>query len=346
MIIISYMELQDLNRDYINIFQNLELTVGIYYIIENLADIYAAESWLEQMISPKTAADVCIIVDILWEYIGKERTWIIVCFRALRSIKIKKMRSLFYTCVKTIKKYIYRENSEKLEQQNGSEIKVLVANSLIDLIMWIFIEATFILALNEILEYRAFNPFDSKEDLDYLTAMYYVIVSLTSIGYGDISPKTTETRLFITLTLLANIVILSDFLGKFTDMLINLSPYIKKYKLKKHVIIFGDLPFTFLEILLEEIVECDKIHNTERIEKKMQKKIKKNKKIKKKKKNKHLIKILIVGPEDPSAEMKNLMNKINFLYEDNLVMYLKSNIMDQKWYELSSFKKDKQLFTL
>ena len=90
---------------------------------------------------------------------------------------------------------------------------------MIDLLNGIFIEATIILAVNNYKHYDGYYPFDSRGDLEYITASYFIIVSFSTIGYGDIYPKDWFSRLIQIILLINNITVMSSFLGKFTDLL-------------------------------------------------------------------------------------------------------------------------------
>ena len=58
----------------------------------------------------------------------------------------------------------------------------------------ITIESSLILMIDKMLDYNGFSPFNSPPDnpkkLDYLAAGYFVVVSFSTIGYGDIYPIT------------------------------------------------------------------------------------------------------------------------------------------------------------
>lgn len=53
------------------------------------------------------------------------------------------------------------------------------------------------------------------EKLDWLDAFYFATITLTTVGYGDITPQTTEGKLFTMFYVLAGIGILATFANLF-----------------------------------------------------------------------------------------------------------------------------------
>ena len=51
------------------------------------------------------------------------------------------------------------------------------------------------------------------EDLSWVDSFYFCIVSLTTVGYGDISPKTEIGKLFTSFYLLVGIGIIAAFIS-------------------------------------------------------------------------------------------------------------------------------------
>lgn len=52
------------------------------------------------------------------------------------------------------------------------------------------------------------------EDLSWVDSIYFTIVTLTTVGYGDISPQTTAGKLFTAAYILIGIGILVAFVGE------------------------------------------------------------------------------------------------------------------------------------
>ena len=69
---------------------------------------------------------------------------------------------------------------------------------------------------------------------------YFCIVTFSTIGYGDIVPIDPLSRITITVLLILNITVMSNFLSKFTDLLFLISNYDKRYDYSDHIVIIGD----------------------------------------------------------------------------------------------------------
>ena len=56
--------------------------------------------------------------------------------------------------------------------------------------------------------------FRQVEDLSWIDSLYFTVITLTTVGYGDISPQTTAGKLFTVLYLLIGIGILVALAGE------------------------------------------------------------------------------------------------------------------------------------
>lgn len=56
-------------------------------------------------------------------------------------------------------------------------------------------------------------------NFDYINASYLVIVTFSTIGYGDIFPKLWFSRLIHDIVMVINITLMSSFLSNFTNLL-------------------------------------------------------------------------------------------------------------------------------
>ena len=47
-----------------------------------------------------------------------------------------------------------------------------------------------------------------SEPLDHVKAMYFTITTLTSVGYGDITPRTDPVRVLVSVQMIVNLILL------------------------------------------------------------------------------------------------------------------------------------------
>ncbi len=64
------------------------------------------------------------------------------------------------------------------------------------------------------------NAFAYIEKLTLIDAVYFTIVTLGTVGYGDIHPTSTLGRVFASLFIVVNILILAFFVGQIGERLI------------------------------------------------------------------------------------------------------------------------------
>ena len=103
--------------------------------------------------------------------------------------------------------------------------------------------------------YHLGNQF-SQPIIDLTHALYFVVVTITSVGYGDISPTTAESRLFIISVIVLGIMVLSAAVGTtlipaFIKRLEKLTDRKQKMKRIDHYIIVGHSSLasnTYLEL--------------------------------------------------------------------------------------------------
>ncbi len=66
------------------------------------------------------------------------------------------------------------------------------------------------------------------EGLSLLDTYYFLVTTATTVGYGDISPKTGLGKVFVTIYMIIGIALLGLFLGKVTEIMVEVSSRRKK----------------------------------------------------------------------------------------------------------------------
>lgn len=83
---------------------------------------------------------------------------------------------------------------------------------------------------------------------DFSSALYFTVVTMSTVGYGDITPHTADARLFTSALIVLGLVVFATSLTAIVGPLINqrmmslLQPKAKKMKRKDHIIVVGDNP--------------------------------------------------------------------------------------------------------
>jgi voltage-gated potassium channel len=116
--------------------------------------------------------------------------------------------------------------------------------------------ANFLYSLISIFVVMAYGTFGSfvfgtgfrPEIHDLVTAFYFTIVTLATVGYGDIVPVTPETRLFVTSFIIIGLGMFATILASVIGPAISVelsrifSPAEDKVELKDHIILAGEGP--------------------------------------------------------------------------------------------------------
>lgn len=83
---------------------------------------------------------------------------------------------------------------------------------------------------------------------DFSTALYFTVVTMSTVGYGDITPHTADARLFTSSLIVLGLVVFATSLAAVAGPLINrrmmnlLQPGKKPMKRKDHIIVVGANP--------------------------------------------------------------------------------------------------------
>lgn len=99
------------------------------------------------------------------------------------------------------------------------------------------------------------------QKLPFHTWMYYTVVTICTVGYGDISPQSGLGKLFCVMVILFAVVFLPQQTNELIEKMNIFSVYARRKYIPigqaKHVIICGDLRTTFLEEFFGELFHED-----------------------------------------------------------------------------------------
>ena len=97
--------------------------------------------------------------------------------------------------------------------------------------------------------------------LEYLDALYYMIITTGTVGYGDIYPCTVLSRSIIVITLLSVFLIMADNISKISNLMKQANFNDKYYKLSNHIVIIGTTKLKEILGLIMNIIEIKGVTN-------------------------------------------------------------------------------------
>jgi hypothetical protein len=237
----------------------IELSTSIYFLFEYfillarvkgsyLKHIFSFESLIDFLTTVPSIMTYFFITDI--KIIKFSFIRIFRIFRVFRILRIYKSMRIISDESNTTKTDVDGEIHEV--KQNTNPIKLQFFTILIVLVCNFFICSGLVLGLQDLIE-GAF----SKQNLSFFDALYFIIVTCSSTGYGDIIPTHTVSRCFVILMIFTIIVIISHQMSKLAYLLNKWGPGILNFTGTGHIIVMCDKSIN-LEIFLKEIKKNNK----------------------------------------------------------------------------------------
>ena len=255
----TYPETNDIKKKINSITDQIELYIVIFLSLHFLLKLYMNQQKIIFLLEMKTLVDIASIIMIIFaktDYISYEIKFF---FRIFRMIRI-----------------IYLFKIENLLQKKANETSLILSKLLISFLSLFFISMSLILEIenyyfrkefiingNEEHEssHVGFHGKGYKSLMQFHDSIYFGLVTLTTEGYGDITPKIWISRYILILTVLAFLFIIKPIHTKFS-VLLEITKYSKmKYKKNspnaKHILILGECGIESYLAFLEELYNAD-----------------------------------------------------------------------------------------
>ncbi|EQC41502.1 hypothetical protein SDRG_01469 [Saprolegnia diclina VS20] len=140
------------------------------------------------------------------------------------------------------------------------------------------------------------------QDMEIYNAMYFVVITIATLGYGDIAPKSTYGRIIVIILIIASTVLLPLQISTLSDVLNRDTEYDKAYTARReqspHVLICGEVTSGALDFFLRQFLHPNNLNWKD--------------------------KVVILCPSLPSHNLKRVL--LNAAYEQR-VMYLQGSAM-------------------
>lgn len=132
------------------------------------------------------------------------------------------------------------------------------------------------------------------QDLSYIDLLYYVVVSISTLGYGDIAPVSTNGKFFIAFIIMLTFIVVPIRISRISKIVSSHTDYSSSYteaKQHPHIVITGHINVEMLSIFFGEFFHPSNLNWNERI--------------------------VILNPSPPTVEIKKILNE-----NENKVKYI------------------------
>ena len=167
----------------------------------------------------------------------------------------------------------------------------------------LFISTGVVHTLQQTENFHIYHP-DETQELTFEKAFYFMIITITTVGYGDMAPETNLARAIIGIFIIVVIVITTQQTSRLGELISRTSPYRSPYKAEpnSYIVITGSFNGTTLYRFLKEFYHPD--HDMP-----MKK-----------------CKVLLVGNESPGKDIVAILN--HPLYEE-VVTYHEGDFLSE-----------------
>ncbi|VDL97305.1 unnamed protein product [Schistocephalus solidus] len=105
------------------------------------------------------------------------------------------------------------------------------------------------------------DPYGNAVTLSYTDCLYFTLVTMSTVGYGDITPATLLGRLFVNIFILFALAAFASCIPEIADMLFSTSQYSGRYLKsdnRRHVIVCGDVTAESVKHFLDDFLHADR----------------------------------------------------------------------------------------
>ncbi|UJR26310.1 hypothetical protein I4U23_007648 [Adineta vaga] len=106
-----------------------------------------------------------------------------------------------------------------------------------------------------------FCNFENAQEIDVFNAIYFMIVTMTTVGYGDVYCKTYIGKFFMLMFLIGGLAFFATMIPEFSTLFGNTGQYAGRYRIvkgKRHVIICGHITPHSMTTFLRDFLHKDR----------------------------------------------------------------------------------------
>ncbi|XP_011268337.1 calcium-activated potassium channel slowpoke isoform X21 [Camponotus floridanus] len=221
-----------------NITQQIDLAFNIFFMVYFFIRFIAASDKLWFMLEMYSFVDYFTIPPSFVS-IYLDRTWIGLRFlRALRLMTVPDILQ-YLNILKT-------SSSIRLAQ-------------LVSIFISVWLTAAGIIHLLE----NSGDPFEftNPQQLSYWTCVYFLIVTMSTVGYGDVFCQTVLGRTFLVFFLLVGLAVFASWIPEITELAANRSKYGGQYSRergRRHIVVCGHITYESVSHFLKDFLHEDR----------------------------------------------------------------------------------------
>lgn len=182
------------------ILQNINTATLIFFAVEYLLRLWCAERKLKFIFNPYAIIDFIVILPLILRVVDISFLRIFRWFRVLRLIRFLDRKTLIFGKIST-------------------EDSLIVARILFTLIAIIFVFSGLI--------YQVEHPVNPETFATFFDAVYFSVVTMTTVGFGDVTPISEAGRFMTVLMILTGIALIPWQLGDLIKQLVKTANQVK-----------------------------------------------------------------------------------------------------------------------
>eukprot|EP00756_Hemistasia_phaeocysticola_P066011 Hpha_TRINITY_DN8941_c0_g1::TRINITY_DN8941_c0_g1_i1::g.81000::m.81000/K04936/KCNMA1; potassium large conductance calcium-activated channel subfamily M alpha member 1 len=242
----------------------VELCVATFFGTDYLVRFFLAEHRIRFAFQATSVLDILCILPVVF-------IWLLAEGRKSQSESADPEKVVFFLqflrvtrLVRVLRGYRVVSVSKRGDPDYLSkQIQILIYT----LVALIFVTA----ALLHLVEQYATIPSLDREKGDlhiehFHDAVYFVVITLTTVGYGDFVPRTIVARVIVMFFVVTSVVLIPRETGKLAELMALTSPYAGSFRNQEkrpHVVVFGHIEFqNFKAFLTEFFHEAHGTHKT------------------------------------------------------------------------------------
>ncbi|EKX45914.1 hypothetical protein GUITHDRAFT_138739 [Guillardia theta CCMP2712] len=268
--------------------EQIELIITFIFLSDFVIYLYAAESRLKHLIQPLIVVDFVTIMPALVIFAVKQS----MNAQSSPVDKASKLNFLRFVRVLKLLRVLRLIRTTRGRPQVGTEVTRQIFTMVLTALSLIFCFA----GLIQVVELTFRSPEDLADiwnhpepGFSFHDAVYFTIITVSTVGYGDFYPTTVLGKFLTMIMILSSLATITDQINKLMELLSMASPWARAtYQSAKypHVLLCGNVTHSSIRDFLEEFFHPD--HGMSDT------------------------KVVILGNQVPSASLLSLLSSANY----------------------------------